>query len=71
MRKNALKIAFGMHFDAPGCVLDGLGRVWGGGPQPAPAQNRAKNAPQELGKVDSRALCDALGRSWALFCDFG
>ena len=71
MRKHALKIAFGMHFGAPGCVLDGLGRVWGGGPQPAPAQNRAKNAPQELGKSADRALCDALGRSWALFCDFG
>ena len=26
--------------------------------------------PQELGKTEDRALCDALGRPWALFCDF-
>ena len=31
---------------------------------------RDPKRPQELSKTGDRALCDALGRSWALFCDF-
>ena len=40
---------------------------------PRAAQERPKSGsrrPQELRTLDLRALCDALGRSWALFGDF-
>ncbi len=43
MRKNALKIAFGTHFGAPGRVLDGPGRVRG---LPRAPQERLKTAPR-------------------------
>ena len=62
--KKCEKIAFGSHFGAPGNVLDGPGASGAARERPKSGPRR----PQELGAVASRALCDALGRSWALFC---
>ena len=57
------KKALSSKFGALGCVLE----AWGA---PGASQERPKSGPrrpQELRTVEARALCDALGRSWALF----
>ena len=53
MHKNALKIAFGTHFGAPGRVLDGPGRVRG---LPRAPQERLKTAPRAEQECGPSAL---------------
>ena len=54
-------------------ILVLLAAFWAARAAPGAAQERPKSGsrrPQELGKSEARALCDALGRSWALFLIF-
>ena len=60
MRKNAQKKLWARNL----VLLAAFWTAWGA---PGPSQERPKSGPrrsQELGAIDFRALCDALGRSW-------
>ena len=54
-------------------ILMLLAAFWAAQGASGAARERPKSDPrwpQELGKTEDRALCDALGRSWEFFCDF-